>query len=71
MSARLLSKNIKPNTSKAVIGVFAPCDPRIDDQSRERCKNLVKHAADSLSGAIRFPDGSSAEIVYSDILVDL
>lgn len=71
MNARLLSKVIKSNTSKAVIGIFAPCDPRIDDQSRERCKNLVKHVADSLSGAIKFPDGRAAEIVYSDILVDL
>lgn len=71
MSARLLSKDIKPNTSKAVIGIFAPCDPRIDNESRERCKNLVKHVADSLYGAIQFPDGSSAEVVYSDILVDL
>ncbi|MDT0677641.1 hypothetical protein [Autumnicola musiva] len=71
MSGRLLSKEINPNTSKAVIGVFAPCDPRIDDQSRERCNNLVKHVADSLSGAIKFPDGSAAEVVYSDVLVDL
>lgn len=71
MNARLLSQDIKPNTSKAVIGVFAPCDPRIDEQSRERCKNLVKHVAESLSGRIKFPDASSAEVVYSDVLVDL
>ena len=71
MHARLLSKEIKPNTSKAVIGIFAPCDPRIDDQSRERCKNLVKHVADSLSEAVKFPDGSAVEVVYSDVLVDL
>ncbi|MDN3594869.1 hypothetical protein [Zunongwangia endophytica] len=71
MSASLLSHEIKENTSKAVIGVFAPCDPRIDDNSRKRCKNLVKQVAGSLSGAIKFPDGSAVQLVYSDILVDL
>jgi len=71
MEAKLLSRNIKPATGNAVIGVFAPCDPRIDQMSRERCTNLIKHVANSLTGAIKFPDGSPVEIVYSDILIDL
>ncbi|WBL23354.1 hypothetical protein [Zunongwangia sp. HRR-M8] len=71
MSARLLSKEINQNTSKAVIGIFAPCDPRIDENSRDRCKNLVRNTAEQLSGAIKLPCGNVVEVVYSDILVDL
>ncbi len=71
MNAKLLSKEINQSTSQAVIGVFAPCDPRIDNSSRERCKNLVVHVAESLAGTIKLPDNSFVDVVYSDILVDL
>ena len=31
----------KPSSPTApVIGLFAPCDPRIDDPSRERAQNI-------------------------------
>ena len=39
--------------------------PRIDQESRERCKNIVKMVADTLAENV-----STAEIVYSPILVD-
>jgi len=46
-----------PNIKKAmpkvpVIGVFATSDPRIDADSRTRCQNIVKMAADVISGSV-------------------
>ncbi len=70
MEAKLLSRDTKPETGKPVIGVFAPCDPRIDQASRERSTNIIKHAAGQLAGKIQLPDGTQAEVVYSDILID-
>ncbi len=70
MEAKLLSRDTRATTGKPVIGVFAPCDPRIDAASRERSTNIIKHAASQLAGKIQLPDGSAAEVVYSDVLVD-
>lgn len=70
MEAKLLSRKAKRITGKPIIGVFAPCDPRIDKESRERSNNLVKHVAEELAGKIILPDSSAVEVVYSDILID-
>jgi len=53
-----------------VIGVFAPCDPRIDEKSRKRCRNITKMVADTISGSVLLPDKTAVPIVYSDVLVD-
>jgi len=53
-----------------VIGVFSAGDPRIDRLSRNRCQNIVKLVADSISGSVVLPDKTSVPVVYSDILVD-
>ncbi|MHB8055854.1 MAG: hypothetical protein ACYDH3_11470, partial [Candidatus Aminicenantales bacterium] len=53
-----------------VIGLFAPCDPRIDKMSRQRAADIVRLAAEALAGKVRKPDGTPVPIVYSDILVD-
>ena len=52
------------------IGVFAPSDPRIDEESRIRCQNIVKMAADTISGAVVLPDKTPVPVVYSTVLVD-
>lgn len=52
------------------IGVFCAGDPRIDKDSRQRCRNIVRMAADALAGGVRMPDGSPARVVYTPILVD-
>jgi L-fucose isomerase len=63
--------NIRKATPKApVIGVFATSDPRIDDDSRKRCQNIAKMAADTISGAVVLPDKTPVPVVYSTILVD-
>ncbi len=70
MKPTLLSKDINENIGKPVIGVFAPCDPRIDEKSRERSKNIVEKVANQLAGKIKLPTGGEAEVVFSDILID-
>ncbi|MHC4639084.1 MAG: hypothetical protein ACYTBV_16530, partial [Planctomycetota bacterium] len=63
--------NIRRATPKVpVIGVFAAGDPRIDKDSRKRCQNIVKMAADTISGAVVLPDKTPVPVVYSNILVD-
>ncbi len=64
-----------PNIRKAspkvpVIGVFATSDPRIDKESRIRCQNIVKMAANVISGAVVMPDKTPVGVVYSEVLVD-
>ncbi len=63
--------NIRKGTPKVpVIGVFAASDPRIDDSSRIRCQNIVKMAANIISGAVVLPDKTSVPVVYSTVLID-
>jgi L-fucose isomerase len=63
--------NIRKATPKVpVIGVFATSDPRIDKDSRLRCQNIVKMAAEVISGAVVLPDKMPLPVVYSTVLVD-
>lgn len=70
MKEKLLPENKNAKATRPVIGIFAPCDPRIDQESRKRCVNLVQHVAKSLAGKIKLSKSIEAEIVYSDTLVD-
>jgi L-fucose isomerase len=60
----------KASPHTPVIGVFAPCDPRIDKASRDRARNIVKMVAETISGAVVMPDKASVPVVYSPMLVD-
>jgi len=60
----------KAAPKEPVIGVFAPCDPRIDQASRKRNQNIIKIVADTISGQVVLPDKTAVPVVYSDILVD-
>ena len=53
-----------------VIGVFATSDPRIDQASRNRCQNIAKMAADTISGSVVLPDKTPVPVVYSTVLID-
>ncbi len=70
MNAKCLPVIKKAQPKVPVIGVFSPCDPRIDRASRERAKNIVSMAAEAISGSVKLPDKTAAEVVYSDILID-
>ena len=70
MKAKLIEpvKNVDPDPP--VIGVFATCDPRIDQESRKRAAKIVKMTADILADKVKLPDGKAVPVVYSSILVD-
>jgi len=53
-----------------VIGVFAACDPRIDDASRTRSRNIVELTADTIAQAVRLPTGDPVRTMWSPVLVD-
>lgn len=53
-----------------VIGVFSPCDPRVDADSRKRAQNITAMVADTISGQVVMPDQQPVPVVYSDVLVD-
>lgn len=63
--AKALSKNATFQKQKPVVGVFSAGDPRIDNESRERCRNIVKMTADMLAEHV-----STVDVVWSPILVD-
>jgi len=52
------------------VGVFATCDPRIDQASRRRAANIVEMVASVIAKDVRLPDGSPIRVVYTPVLVD-
>ena len=52
------------------IGVFVAGDPRIDADSRQRCRNIARMAADILAERVLLPDGSPVRVVWAPLLVD-
>jgi L-fucose isomerase len=52
------------------VGVFATCDPRIDEPSRRRAANIVEMAANVAAGAVKVPSGEPVRVVYAPLLVD-
>jgi len=63
--------NIRKATLKVpVIGVYATSDPRIDKESRMRCQNIVKMAANVICSSVVMPDKTPVPVVYSQVLVD-
>jgi L-fucose isomerase len=52
------------------VGVFATCDPRIDEPSRRRAANIVEMVADIIARGVSLPDGQPARVVYTPVLVD-
>ncbi len=64
-------QDIKKATPKTpVIGVFSPCDPRIDQASRKRSQNIIAMVAETISGQVVMPDKTPVPVVYSSVLVD-
>lgn len=70
LSAVCLSKINKATPKIPVIGVFATCDPRIDQASRKRAQNIVKIVSNTINGKVLLSDESVVPVVYSDVLVD-
>ena len=73
--AKKVKASCLPEVKKAspkvpVIGVFSPCDPRIDEASRKRAQNIIAMVADTISGQVLLPDKTAVPVVYSDVLID-
>ena len=60
----------KAPTKTTTFGVFATCDPRVDPDSRKRARNIVQHVADLVASRVKMPNGKSAKIVWSPVLID-
>ena len=70
MKAKCLTSIKKAQPQVPVIGVFSPCDPRIDKPSRTRAQNVVSMTADTISGSVMLADNTPVAVVYSNVLVD-
>ncbi len=70
MSAKKLSAKQAAIARTPTIGVCATGDPRVDQESRQRCVNIIEMTARILAGRVKLPDGSPAKVVWSPILVD-
>lgn len=63
--------NSKSNFPRGpIIGVFTPCDPRVDQPSRERAANIVRLVAEAVAAEVKLPSGEAVHVVYSEDLVD-
>ena len=70
ISATCLPGIRKSSPKVPVIGVFSPCDPRIDEASRKRAQNIIAMTADTISGQVVLPDKTPVPVVYSSVLID-
>jgi len=70
LKAKCLDSIKKATPQIPVIGVFAPCDPRIDKDSRIRAQNIIGMVANAISGQVVLPDKTPVPVVYSSVLVD-
>jgi L-fucose isomerase len=60
----------KKKSSLPTLGVFVPCDPRIDEASRQRAFNIGKMTAELLAEKLNMPEGSPPNVFYCSHLVD-
>jgi len=68
--AKRLDESDAPEAGTVTFGVFAPCDPRVDEESRVRAGNIVRMVADLVAERVRMPDGRPVEVVFSPVLID-
>ena len=68
--ANRLSAPAKASAKPVTFGVCATSDPRIDEESRTRCVNIVEMVADAVANEVRMPDGTPVNVVWSDVLID-
>ncbi len=68
--ARRLSGRPEATAKAVTFGVCATSDPRVDEQSRQRCVNIAEMVAEVVAEGVRMPDGRPVEVVWSDLLID-
>ena len=60
----------KKKADLLTLGVFVPCDPRIDEASRQRAFNIGKMTAELLAERLNLPEGGPPNVFYCSHLVD-
>ncbi|MCK7483572.1 MAG: hypothetical protein M0C28_46010 [Candidatus Moduliflexus flocculans] len=60
----------KKKPGAPTLGVFVPCDPRIDEGSRTRAFNIGRMTAALLAKRLRLPDGTAPNVFTCSRLVD-
>jgi L-fucose isomerase len=50
--------------------VCAACDPRIDQESRDRTTNIIEIIADVIGTQVKMPDGTPVKVVWTPVLID-
>jgi L-fucose isomerase len=60
----------KKRPGTPTLGVFVPCDPRIDEGSRARAFNIGRMTARLLARSLALPDGTAPNVFYCPRLVD-
>jgi L-fucose isomerase len=51
-------------------GVCAACDPRIDQESRDRTVNIIEIIAEIIATRVKMPDGTPVKVVWTPVLID-
>ncbi len=59
----------KKTKGAPTIGVFVPCDPRVDAEAVTRAFNIGRMTAGLLAGGLRLPDGSAPNVFYCSKVV--
>src|SRR5512136_1415524 len=60
----------KKRPGAPTLGVFVPCDPRIDEGARTRAFNIGRMTARLLARNLVLPDGTAPNVFYCSRLVD-
>ena len=68
--AQKLSSGDQGKSSIVTFGVCAACDPRVDQESRERAVNIIEAIANRLAAQVKMPDGESVNVVWTPVLID-
>ena len=50
-----IASTISNSSHGPIFGVFTPCDPRVNQASRERAANIVRLVAEAVAADVRLP----------------
>lgn len=56
--------------NSVVIGVCATCDPRVDEDSRIRTRNIIEMIANHLQSIVKVPTGEPVKVVWTPSLIE-
>lgn len=69
--AKRISEHAPNGANNSItIGVFATCDPRIDEAARQRTVNIVEMIAGHISTRLNIPTNEKVKVVYTTVLID-